>query len=53
MVLVADPAGPGLVPAPDGPGRLAVLVGSPQDPAVRAAAEAMAAELFRAELSDG
>ena len=53
VVLVADPAGPGLVPAPDGPGRLAVLVGSPQDPAVRAAAEAMAAELFRAELSDG
>jgi hypothetical protein len=46
VVLVTDPAGTGLVPAADGPGRLAVLVGSPEDPAVRAAAEAMAAELF-------
>jgi hypothetical protein len=29
-----------------GPGRLAVMVGDPRDPATRAAAEAMEAELF-------
>lgn len=32
--------------APDGPGRLAILVGDPGDPATRAAAAAMDAELF-------
>jgi hypothetical protein len=46
VVLVIDPAGADSVPEPDGPGRLAVLVGAPDDPAVRAVAEAMAAELF-------
>jgi hypothetical protein len=33
-------------PIPEGPGRLAVMVGHPADPATRAAAEAMHAELF-------
>jgi hypothetical protein len=48
VVLVTDnPATDVILPA-DGPGRLAVLVGSPQDPEVRVAAEAMAAELFGA-----
>ncbi len=46
VVLVVDPdAGSG--GAPDGgPGRLAVMVGRLEDPAVRAAAREMAAELF-------
>jgi hypothetical protein len=46
VVLVLEPASTGLVLPADGPGRLAVLVGSPQDPDVRVAAQAMAAELF-------
>ena len=39
---------PGVVPGrfPDGPGRLAVMVGEPADPEAIAAAEAMYAELF-------
>jgi hypothetical protein len=46
VVLVMDP-GCSYVPVPpDGPGRLAVLVGRPADPGVLAAAEEMAAELF-------
>jgi hypothetical protein len=46
VVLVLAPASTDLVLPADGPGRLAVLVGSPQDPDVRVAAKAMAAELF-------
>ena len=39
---------PGVVPGrfPEGPGRLAVMVGEPGDPDAVAAAEAMYAELF-------
>jgi hypothetical protein len=48
VVLVADPAcGEVVLPAP-GPGRLAVLVGSLDDPVVAAAAAAMGSELFGA-----
>jgi hypothetical protein len=46
VVLVVDP-GVGQVTLPAaGPGRLAVFIGRPADPGVRAAALAMAAELF-------
>jgi hypothetical protein len=46
VVLVLDP-GVGHITLPSGPpGRLAVLVGRLDEPAVRAAAEEMAAELF-------
>ena len=59
VVLVsADAAGLGavLAGAADRDGRerrLAVMVGDPGDPAVRAAAEEMAAELARPEANDG
>jgi hypothetical protein len=46
VVLVAEVTGEQLDLPADGPGRLAVLVGSPGDPHVRRVAEAMAAELF-------
>jgi hypothetical protein len=46
VVLVVDPDGDQVAWPSGGPGRLAVLVGSVDDPAVRAAAEVMAAELF-------
>jgi hypothetical protein len=46
VVLVTDNTSAGVVLPVDGPGRLAVLVGSPEDPETRVAAEAMAAELF-------
>ncbi len=46
VVLLLDPdAGPVTLPS-GGPGRLAILVGRPDDSAVRAAAEEMVAELF-------
>jgi hypothetical protein len=46
VVLLVDPGEDQVtLPAP-GPGRLAVLVGRSDDAHVRAAAEAMAAELF-------
>ena len=45
VVLLLPPgAKPG--PFPDGPGRLAVMVGDPRDPETLAAAEAMYTELF-------
>jgi F420-dependent methylenetetrahydromethanopterin dehydrogenase len=40
------PGGPAAAVPGSGPGRLAVLVGDPADPAVRRAAEEMDAELF-------
>jgi hypothetical protein len=46
VVLVMDPGRGQEALPPDGPGRLAVLVGRAADPEVRAAAEEMAAELF-------
>jgi hypothetical protein len=46
VVLVIDPGCAQVEVPPDGPGRLAVLVGRPADPEVLAAAEEMAAELF-------
>jgi hypothetical protein len=46
VVLVIDPDGGQVALPPDGPGRLAVLVGRAADPVVLAAAEEMAAELF-------
>jgi hypothetical protein len=46
VVLVLDPACGQVALPPDGPGRLAVLVGCAADPLVVAAAQAMAAELF-------
>jgi hypothetical protein len=46
VVVVVDPdADPVRLP-PAGPGRVALMVGRLADPEVRAAAEAMAAELF-------
>lgn len=46
VVLVLDPdAGP-VVGPPDGPGRLALMLGRVDDPAVMAAAREMLAELF-------
>jgi hypothetical protein len=47
VVLVVTPDAPAVLD-PGGPGRLAVMVGDPADPAVRAAARAMDAELFAA-----
>jgi hypothetical protein len=44
VLMVAPGSDP--VPFGGGPGRLAVIVGDPADPAVRAAAEAMDRELF-------
>jgi hypothetical protein len=46
VVLVLDPGRGEVALPPDGPGRLAVLVGRAADPLVLAAAEEMAAELF-------
>jgi hypothetical protein len=46
VVLVIEDASAGVVLPGEGPGRVAVLVGSPGDPEVRVAAEMMAAELF-------
>jgi hypothetical protein len=48
VVLIVAPgvAVPALAPAGTVGGRLALLVGEPSEPAVRAAAAAMAAELF-------
>ena len=48
VVLVLDPGAPPIGEVRQGPGRLAVIVGSPADPAVREAAAAMDAELFGA-----
>lgn len=48
VVLVTENDGAGMILPLDGPGRLAVLVGSPRDPGTRVVAEAMAAELFGA-----
>lgn len=45
-VVVVVPEGVECGELPEGPGRLAVLVGDPADPASRAAAAAMDAELF-------
>ena len=45
-MLVTEDASAGLALPFDGPGRVAVLVGAPGDPAIRATAEIMAAELF-------
>jgi hypothetical protein len=46
VVLVLDPnAAPAVCPT-GGPGRVAVMVGDSADPAVRAAAREMVAELF-------
>jgi hypothetical protein len=46
VVLVVDPVAGAVVHPTGGPGRLAVMVGRLDDPAVRAAALEMAAELF-------
>ena len=46
VVLVTEDASAGLALPLDGPGRVAVLVGAPGDPEIRATAEMMAAELF-------
>jgi hypothetical protein len=46
VVLILDPAAGPLGEWPEGPGRLALLVGTPGDPEVRAAAAEMAAELW-------
>jgi hypothetical protein len=46
VVLVMDPGCGQVAVPPDGPGRLAVLIGRPADPGVLVAAEEMAAELF-------
>ena len=46
VVLLVDVDAPPVGPAPAGPGRLAVFVGSPSDPAAWDAARAMAKELF-------
>jgi len=48
-VVLVIPEGFDPGPLPDGPGRLAVMVGEPGDPATRAAAAAMDAELFGTE----
>jgi hypothetical protein len=45
ILVVASTAGPVTWP-PDSAGRMAVLVGCPDDPQVRGAAAVMAAELF-------
>jgi hypothetical protein len=45
VVLLADPAVPA-VPWPEGPGRMALLVGGPADPVAWAAASSMDRELF-------
>lgn len=45
-VVLVVPAEVDLGPLPDGPGRLAVMIGDPHEAGTRAAAEAMAAELF-------
>jgi hypothetical protein len=47
VVLVLDPGRGQVALPPDGPGRLAVLMGRAVDPLVLAAADEMAAELFR------
>ena len=47
VVLVLEPGSPPIGEVRQGPGRLAVIVGSLSDPAVRDAAAAMDAELFR------
>lgn len=44
VLVVPEGSDPG--PLPEGPGRVAVMIGDPGDPEVRAAAEAMHAELF-------
>lgn len=44
VLLVAEDSEPGALP--DGPGRLAVMVGDPGDPGTVAAAKAMYSELF-------
>jgi hypothetical protein len=46
VVLVTDRDAEAILCAADGPGRLALMVGTADDPAVMAAAEEMAAELF-------
>jgi hypothetical protein len=46
VVLLLDVDARPCGPVPAGPGRLAVFVGSPSDPAAWEAARAMAAELF-------
>jgi hypothetical protein len=46
VVLLVDRAATPIGPVPSGPGRLAVFVGSPADPASWDAARAMASELF-------
>ena len=46
VVLILEAGAPTLGEIRQGPGRLAVIVGSPSDPEVRRAAEAMARELF-------
>jgi hypothetical protein len=46
VVLVVDPVAGAVARPIGGPGRLAVMVGRLDDPAVRAAALEMAAELF-------
>jgi len=48
VVLIVDSEAGHVARPAGGPGRLAVLVGPAGDPAVRAAAEQMSAELFRA-----
>ena len=47
VLVIAEGNDPG--PLPEGPGRLAVMVGDLSDPATRMAAEAMHAELFQAQ----
>jgi hypothetical protein len=46
VVLVLDPDSATVVGPTDGPGRLAIMVGRIDDPAVMAAAREMGAELF-------
>ena len=46
VVLVLDPGAGAVVGPTGGPGRVALLVGDTDDPAVMAAAREMAAELF-------
>ena len=47
VLVIAEGTNPGRLP--EGPGRLAVMVGDLADPETRAAAEAMHAELFQAQ----
>jgi len=46
VVLLVDGETPPVRPVPDGPGRLALFVGSKSDPGAWDAAQAMARELF-------